>query len=181
MPETRVPEFDNMRSHPLRRKPQFSDISAARLAPAQPRAITYDALREAQSSNLAQENDAAEALLRLRVINQQVPDAARQSSHNMDNSPRGHKRTISSTAENMQGSDEDTHMLQERADAAKLTPTTYDVLEKNWQKPSRGWAMPKKPVLTFDHKRMAMYCTRQGQRSAPDLASLLLKEQLVSA
>ena len=53
-------------------------------------------------------------------------------------------------------------------------------IEKKWQMPARNWALPKKPVDTFDHKRIALYCTPTAQLSAPELTAMQLKEQLVS-
>ena len=68
------------------------------------------------------------------------------------------------------------------SDSTMNTPTLPVELEKQWQMPSKQWATPKKPVLNpFDHKRVALYCAPEQQVSAPELAALQLKDQLISA
>jgi hypothetical protein len=189
MPESRVPGRSTVYGHPLRRKPQLSDISAARHATTESRSTTmFDVVRDSQKHNVASESDAVEALLRLKAMNQQILEATKQAPSTLDISSRGHKRTLSHAMESTRSSARENLMQETTGDdimsdtAMKIQDNSTSIdFERRWQKPSRGWAMPKKPVLTLDHKRVAMYCAPQGQLSAPDLASLLLKEQLASA
>jgi hypothetical protein len=186
MPESRVPGANAVHSHPLRRKPQLSDISAARHAAMESRSTTvFDVVRDSQKQNVASESDAVEALLRMRAMNQQISEATKPAPSSLDVSHRGHKRTLSHAMDSTQSSIRGRLMQEVTGDDIMSGPamkiqdaSTSNDFEKHWQKPSRGWAMPKKPVLTLDHKRVAMYCAPQGQVSAPDLASLMLKEHL---
>lgn len=185
MPETRVPAPRGHKLPPLRRMQQFSDIAAAR----RHAAAAKSGAEHGQGRCLLQERDAAAALLRLHAgrheTQQQMLRAAQQVIPRLDNSPRGHKRNISHAAESLQ--ENVRHLLQQESDGDEVmsdpTMKIHDsstTPEKKWQMPARNWAPPKKPVDTFDHKRIALYCTPTGQMSAPELTALQLKEQLVS-
>ena len=110
--------------------------------------------------------------------------AAQQTITQFDASPRGHKRNLShaeSLHENvrslLQGESDGDEIMSDNA--MKIHSSTVHI-EKQWQMPARTWALPKKPVDTFDHKRIALYCAPPAQLSAPELTAMQLKEQLVS-
>jgi hypothetical protein len=184
MPETRVAGSRGHKLPPLRRMQQFSDIAAARRHAAAAKSCP----KYGESKCLLQEKDAAAALLRLHAgrheTQQQMLRAAQQVIPEAENSSRGHKRNISnaeSLHENVR------NILQQESDGDELMSdpamkihNSSESIEKKWQMPARNWALPKKPVDTFDHKRIALYCTPAGQLSAPELTALQLKEQLVS-
>ncbi|ETN40360.1 uncharacterized protein HMPREF1541_04637 [Cyphellophora europaea CBS 101466] len=185
MPETRVPVSRSINGHPLRRKPQFSDIAAARTSAAAVKSRTDFGTGQ----DLVQETDAAEALLRLcagrREMQQQILSATQQATQQHEISPRGHKRNLSNATEPIQ--DHVRQLLQQERDGDEIMSDSAlkihdpsDELEKKWQAPTKTWALHKKPVTTIDHKRMALYCAPHAQLSAPELTALKLKEQLVS-
>lgn len=186
MPETRVPTARSSKNHSLRRMPQFSDIAAAR---SQAAAARPGVVNGARRDHL-QEADAADALLRLCAgrleTQQQMLLAAQQVSPQYDISPRGHKRHLSHSTEALQ--DNVRELLQQQSDGDEVMSDNAmkihqpsSPLEKKWQMPARNWALPKKPVTTLYHKRMALYCTPSGQLSAPELTAMKLKEQLLTA
>lgn len=184
MPETRL--APTRKDHSLRRTRQFSDIAAARRhAAAAKSGAVYST-----GNDLLQEEDAADALLRLcagrQETQQQMLRAVQQAVPQVEDAVRGHKRNLSHTADSLH--ENVRNLLQQESDgdevmsecAMKIHNSSAPI-EKKWQIPARSWASPKKPVNTFDHKRIALYCTATGQLSAPELTALKLKEHLISA
>lgn len=185
MPETRLNLPPGHKFPSIRRMQPVHDIAAARRHAA---AANSSGVAKGEGRNLLQEEDAAAALLRLyagrQETQQQMLRAAQQTIAQFDASPRGHKRNLShaeSLHENVRS------LLQQESDGdevmsdspMKIHNSTLRI-EKKWQMPARNWALPKKPVDTFDHKRIALYCTPTAQLSAPELTAMQLKEQLVS-
>lgn len=184
MPETRIASTRHHQFPALRRMQQNHDIAAARRHAAAAKSVPAPGVEK----GLLQEQDAAAALLRLcagrQETQQQMLRAAQQTISQLDASPRGHKRNLSHAEalhENVRT------LLQQESDGDEIMSNNAMKIhnslaheEKKWQMPARNWAHPKKPVDTFDHKRIALYCTPTGQLSAPELTAMQLKDQLVS-
>lgn len=102
----------------------------------------------------------------------------------INSSPRGHKRTLSKTNENLQ-----THVRRTLADPRMVCNVIedpiaplYDNTPKQWQVPARSWAEPRRALPNnMDNKRVASYCSIQQFASAPNLAAQYLKDTIITA
>lgn len=186
MPESRYPVNQAPAEHTLRRKPQMSDISAARshAAAAKSALATHSVPRSCDSSTprSSQSNvdaEIADALLQMARM--------KESSASID--VRGHKRNISSTSErtneNLRPNTQRQPGEEVMSDTAMKTQLSFTDLNKGWQAPNKSWACAKKPMpRLFDHKRMALYCAPQDvidESAASKQAALYLRDQFVSA
>ncbi len=133
--------------------------------------------------NSQSEADAIEALMNLRTANDNTPAFGDLSVGSMP-IPRGHKRTISKTNDPLHERVSD--LLQKQSTQENVVedfmPTTHRVhSDKQWQKPTKVWAVQKKPAPnSMNTKRMALYCAMH-EPSASELASQYLKDQMITA
>ncbi|KPI41720.1 G1/S-specific cyclin pas1 [Cyphellophora attinorum] len=192
MPESRHPAKFNG-EHPLRRKPQCSDIASARShAAAHARSQVHKASHssavaaDVNPQNKNVDDQIAEALVQMARERQAAASRARASCLET----RGHKRTISTCNER---NAENTKPVQQELAAAGSTlsesristPTSLADLHKGWQFPAKSWATPKKPMCgPFDHKRTALYCDSKdtvNESAASKYAALYLRDTTVFA
>ena len=135
------------------------------------------------SRNSQSEVDAIHALMNLKTANNSTCILQSLSAQSTP-TPRGHKRTISKTNDPLQ--DHVSEILLSRSIEDQVmedvTPSRHHIIsDKQWQKPSKVWAVQKKPAPnSMDTKRVALYCALQGP-SAPELASQYLKDQMITA
>ncbi|KIW17289.1 hypothetical protein PV08_04480 [Exophiala spinifera] len=102
----------------------------------------------------------------------------------ISSSPRGHKRTLSRTNENIQNQVRrtltDPRMVCNIIDDA--VKPNRDSTPREWQLPARSWAEPRRALPnTSDNKRVATYCSIQQFASAPDLAAQYLQDSIFTA
>ena len=185
MPESRMPS-QTTGQHPLRRKPQYSNIGArscatSTISPSTLSATTSSSAEAFVGTPIKADTDAqiAEALVQMARERQ-----ARASHVQLSGSEaRGHKRTCSSTIDR---NNENQNPSSTSAPANILPHPVTDVeASKGWQMPTKAWAEPKKPMSRlFDHKRMALNCAPNdtiAESPASKQASLYLRDHLVSA
>jgi hypothetical protein len=192
MPESRHPAKSDA-EHPLRRKPQFSDIAGARsYAAAHARSQVQKASHssavaaDAKSQNKNVDDQIAEALVQMAHERQAAASRARASCLET----RGHKRTISTcnerNAENTKSAQNELAAAGSALSESRVsTPTSLADLHKGWQFPAKSWATPKKPMCgPFDHKRTALYCDSNDtvdESAASKYAALYLRDTTVFA
>jgi PHO85 cyclin-5 len=130
----------------------------------------------------AAELEVAEALMDMRSATSSSPGDVyvRNSSAESTPTPRGHKRTISKTNDEMlQGCVSEllrSHMSKDAAMEVCASPHEITHEGKQFQRPHKSWADFKIPVPnTRDTKRMARYCAMR-RPSASDLAAQYLRE-----
>jgi hypothetical protein len=124
----------------------------------------------------------AEALMDMRSATSSSPEDVyvRNSSAESTPTPRGHKRTISKTTEEvLQGRVSEllrSHMGQDVAMEVCASPQELCHEGKQYRRPHKSWADFKIPVPnTGDTKRMARHCAMR-RPSASDLAAQYLRE-----
>lgn len=181
--------------HALRRKPSFPAECAPQTQQQSTSGVTHfydegygsgeDPNARFASRSSQSEVDAVEALMNLRTANDSTP-TPRHLSGESTPTPRGHKRTISKTNDCVDLQHRVSELLQSSSMEDQvmegLTPSTQPVCpDKQWQKPTKVWAVQKKPAPNpMDNKRVALYCA-MNELSAPGLASQYLKDQMITA
>ena len=181
--------------HALRRKPNLPAECAPQTQQQSTSAIAHfydegygsgeDPNAKFASRSSQSEVDAIEALMNLRTANDSTPTPQLMSGESTP-TPRGHKRTISKTDDRVELQHRVSELLQSSSMEDQvmdgLTPSTQRVhSDKQWQKPTKVWAVQKKPAPNpMNNKRVALYCAMK-ELSAPELASQYLKDQLITA
>ena len=185
-----------MPAHSLRRKPNLPSECAPQAYQQSTSGVAHfydegygsgeDPNANCASRSSQSEVDAAEGLLKLGSANNSTP-TPRHLSGESTQTPRGHKRTISKTNDPRVDLQEHvSRMLQGKSMEDQVmedpTPTFHCVQSyKEWQKPTKNWAVQKKPAPNrMDTKRVALYCA-VNELSAPELASQYLKDQMITA